>query len=171
MKISVKSLGLLSIFATLVGCATIMGTPTHLMPISSTPSDANIVIIDEKGTEVFKGTTPTSVTLPKSDGSYWGGKSFTVQISKPGYDTQKIPVKANANGWYIGGNLVFGGLIGWLIVDPLSGNMYSLSPETISSSLSTMKAAHNNTATNGGIAILLIEDVPFALREKMHQIN
>lgn len=152
------------------GCATIVGDATHLMPVSSTPSDAAISITDEKGAEIFKGATPTTVTLQKSDGSYWGKKSYLVKISKPGYETQTIPVTASANGWYIGGNLVFGGLIGWFIVDPFNGHMYNLSPESISSTLPA-QTAHNNTATNGGIAIMLIEDVPAELRGKMVRVN
>jgi hypothetical protein len=154
----------------LTGCATIVGDKTQLVPISSTPSDATIVISDEKGAEVYKGKTPTSVTLQKSDGSYWGGKSFTVKISKAGYETQTIPITSNANGWYIGGNIVFGGLIGWFIVDPLNGGMYTLSPEQISSSLGA-QAAHNNTATDGSISIVLIQDVPLSLLDKMKRIN
>ena len=152
------------------GCATIVGDKTQLIPISSTPSDATILITDEKGTEVFKGSTPTSVTLQKSDGSYWGKKSFTVEISKEGYKTQTIPVAANANGWYIGGNIIFGGLIGWFIVDPLNGAMYTLSPEQITSTLGE-NVAHNNTATDGSISIALIQDVPASLRSKMKRIN
>ena len=49
-------------------CATIVGSPTQTIPISSTPSDARIVVVDEAGAEVFKGTTPTTVTLQKSTG-------------------------------------------------------------------------------------------------------
>lgn len=154
----------------LSGCATIVGSPTHLMPVSSVPSEANVSIVDEKGAEVFKGATPTTVTLQKSDGSYWGKKSYTVRISKPGFQTQTIPVTASANGWYIAGNIVFGGLIGWFIVDPFNGNMYNLSPESINSSLPA-GTAHNNSALNGGIAIMLIEDVPAELRSKMVRIN
>lgn len=78
-----------------------MGQPTQTVSIT-----------DEKGSEVFKGTTPTSVTLQKSTGAYRGKKSFTVTISKAGFQTQTIPVQASANGWYIAGNFVFGGLIG-----------------------------------------------------------
>lgn len=161
-----------SLFVVLSGCATIMGTETHVMPINSNPSDAGVLITDEKGMEVFKGATPTSVTLKKSDGSYFGKKSYTVKISKTGYETQVIPVTASPSGLYIGGNLIFGGLIGWLIVDPLNGKMYNLSPENISSTLAaSVNTSHNNTATNGGIAIMLLEDVPANLRGKMQRIN
>ena len=112
--------------------------------------------------EVYKGKTPTSVTLQKSDGSYWGGKNFTVTISKEGFTTQTIPVTSSANGWYIGGNIIFGGLIGWFIVDPLNGGMYTLSPEQITSSLGE-QPTHNNSADKGSISIVLIQDVSIAL--------
>lgn len=151
-------------------CASIVGQPTQSIPISSTPSGAAITIVDEAGAEIFKGATPTSVTLQKSTGKYWGKKSFTVKISKAGFKPQSIPVTASANGWYIAGNFVFGGLIGWFIVDPLNGNMYTLSPDAVSASLSST-VAHNNTATDGSIAIVLLQDVPSSLLSQMVQIR
>ena len=152
------------------GCATIIGSPTQLIPIASNPSDASIVINDEGGAEIFKGMTPTTVTLPKSTGKYWGGKSFTVKISKAGFAEQTIPVTSGANGWYIAGNLVFGGLIGWFIVDPLSGSMYTLSPEAVNSTLNA-KQAHNNNTQDGSISIVLLQDVPSALHNQMQRVN
>jgi hypothetical protein len=141
------------------GCATIVGDPDQLLPINSTPDDASIVVTDETGVEVFKGTTPTTVTLQKSDGSYFGGKEYTVQISKSGFESQQIPIRSKVNGWYIGGNLIFGGLIGYLIVDPLNGNMYTLTPEAVASSLG-QSTAHNNNRNDGGISVILLSDVP-----------
>lgn len=152
------------------GCATIIGDKTQLLPISSTPSEASIIITDENGSEVFKGITPTTVTLQKSDGSYWGGKDYIVKISKTGYMEQEIPVKSSPNGWYIGGNLIVGGLIGWFIVDPLNGAMHTLSPEQISASLDE-KTTHNNKATNGSISIVLLQDVPPSLQQQMKKLS
>lgn len=165
-----KSLIVIGATVMLSACATIMGSPTQTMPIASTPSDAKVVITDESGMQVFSGQTPTSVTLNKSTGKYWGGKSFTVQISKPGFVTQNIPVTTSPNGWYIAGNLVFGGLIGYFIVDPLNGHMYSLSAETVNASLSS-ESAHNNRAPDGSIAIMLMQDVPAKLRDKLVRLN
>ena len=51
-------------------------------------------------------------------------------------------------------NIIFGGLIGWFIVDPLNGAMYNLSPKQIGVSLGE-KSSHNNTATDGSISIIL----------------
>lgn len=170
MKFSKAALAA-AIAISLSGCATIMGSPTQTLPISSTPSDAKVVIADEAGVEVFSGSTPTSVTLNKSTGRYWGGKSFKVTITKPGFKTQVIPVTSSPNGWYIAGNFVFGGLIGWFAVDPLSGNMYTLSPEAVAASMPNEAAAHNNKATDGSIAIALLQDVPAHLRDKLVRIN
>jgi len=152
------------------GCATIVGDKTQLIPISSTPSEASILITDEKGIEIFKGKTPTTVTLPKSDGSYWGGKNFVVKITKDEYEEQSIPIKSSPNGWYIGGNLIFGGLIGYFIVDPLNGAMYTLSPEQVSATMGK-KITHNNNASEGSISIVLLQDIPYSLRNKMKKLN
>lgn len=151
-------------------CATIVGDKTQLIPISSTPSDASILITDEKGVEVFKGTTPTSVTLQKSDGTYWGKKSFILKVHKQSYETQIIPITASANGWYIGGNIVFGGLIGWFIVDPYNGAMYNLSPEQLNAHLDA-KGSQSKYSSEQGFSIVLLEDVPEALRPKMRSLN
>jgi hypothetical protein len=170
MKFSKAALAA-AVAISLSGCATIMGSPTQTLPISSTPSDAKVVIVDEAGTEVFSGSTPTSVTLNKSTGRYWGGKSFKVTISKAGFKTQVIPVTSSPNGWYIAGNFVFGGLIGWFAVDPMNGNMYTLSPEAVASSMAAESSAHNNKSTDGSIAIALLQDVPAHLRDKLVRIN
>lgn len=169
MKKFLKPMSLILVIA-FMGCATIVGDKTQLIPISSTPDSATVLITDEKGAQVFKGKTPTSVTLQKSDGSYWGKKNYSVVISKEGYDAQTISLTASANGWYIAGNIVFGGLIGWFIVDPFNGAMYTLSPEQVTASLGKQASFHNNFS-DGAISIVLLENVPRELRGKMIKIR
>lgn len=154
----------------LSGCATIVGEPDQLVPVSSSPSAAQVVISDETGKEVYRGTTPASVTLEKSDGSYWGGKDYVVEISKDGYESQNITIESHANGWYIAGNLVFGGLIGWFIVDPLNGDMYTLSPKAIEAELPD-SVAHQNGSADGGISVVLLSEVPPALRDELQPLS
>lgn len=166
----IKTIMVSAVVLVVAGCATIVGDKTQLMNISSNPSEAGISITDERGQVVFEGKTPTNVTLQKSDGSYWGKKSYTVKIEKPGFSEQTIAVTATANAWYIGGNIIFGGLIGWFIVDPMNGSMYTLSPQDISSTL-TAKTSHNNQFKDGNIAVMLLEDVPPALRDKMVKVG
>ena len=113
----------------LTGCATIVGDDTQLVQVNSDPAGADFQIKDDAGRVVAQGKTPQAVTLAKSDGSYFGKKNYQVTLSKDGYSAVTLPIKASANGWYIGGNIVFGGLIGWLAVDPFNGGMYTLKPK------------------------------------------
>ena len=73
-----------------------------------------------------------------------------------------MQLAAGANGWYIGGNIIFGGLIGWFIVDPRNGGMYTLSPKALSSSLTEAAAALPPTK-DGEIAVVLLRDGPHPL--------
>ena len=158
-------------FACLIaGCAAIVGQPTQLVAINTSPQGAQVHIADETGGTVFTGTTPTNVTLQKSDGSYWGGKKFTVTVSKSGFEDQTYSLRASPNGWYLAGNVVFGGLIGWFIVDPLTGNMYTLSPKTIDASLTSLNA-DNQSDDDHSLSISLIEDVPENLRDQLVQVK
>jgi hypothetical protein len=61
MKNSVLEIDVAVSLGVLTGCATIMCTDSHTMPISSTSSDAMVLVTDEKGVEVFKGNTLTAV--------------------------------------------------------------------------------------------------------------
>ena len=161
---------MLPVALSLTACASIVGTRTQTIAIASTPAGAHISIKDESGVEVFKGETPADVTLEKHNGHYFGGKSFMVTISKDGFKEQVVAVEAHPNGWYIGGNLVFGGLIGYLAVDPFNGGMYTLSPDAVSVSMDAGKAAHNNTSKEG-IQVVLLQDVPAELRGKLVKVN
>lgn len=170
MKKNIAKLALSSAALALTGCATIIGDPNQVIPIASMPSDASISIIDEKGAEIFKGMTPTTVTLPKGSGSYFGRKNYTVKLAKDGFETQSVSLTASINGWYIFGNAVFGGLIGWLIVDPFNGHMYTLSPDQVNASMAAAKVGQTKANPNG-ISVVLIQNVPQDLRDKMIQVQ
>jgi hypothetical protein len=92
-----------------------------------------------------------------------------VTIKKAGYDSISLPVTTQANCWYIGGNLVFGGLIGWFIVDPQSGNMYSLSTKSINASLNANNA--KASADKNSISLVLLENVPNDLKSELVKLN
>lgn len=124
------------LMATLAGCATIVGSSSQTVSITSEPSNANIKVVDEKGIVTYQGKTPAQINLEKSDGSYFGGKTYTVSITKLGYIEQKAYLIPHPTGWYIAGNFFPWSIIGWLVVDPLSGNMYKLSPSSLNVSLS-----------------------------------
>lgn len=122
----------------LSGCATIVGDDAQVVQINSEPTGAEFQITDETGKLMAQGKTPQSVSLLKSDGSYFGKKSYQITYTKEGFQPVSLPVRATANGWYIGGNFVFGGLIGWLAVDPFNGGMYTLKPKEANATLATV---------------------------------
>lgn len=154
----------------LTGCATIIGHNTQTVGLKSVPPGAHVVITDETGNVTFQGTTPTTVTLKKSNGHYFGGKDYMVKLTLPGYRETDIALKTSPNGWYIGGNILFGGLIGWLIVDPFNGGMYTLSPEQVDATL-TATTADNFNYAHGNLSIVMIQNVPQSLRNKMKRIG
>ena len=145
---------ILSYFVLVVsGCASIVGEKQQSVTVNSNPPRAKIMIVDEKGKELFAGETPTTVTLEKGCG-YFCGHDYTVTFKKDGYKEQTATIKTRANGWYVAGNLVFGGLIGWLVVDPATGSMWTLSPEEVTPSLERV------SAEAGTLNVVLLEDVP-----------
>lgn len=159
----------LIIFGFLIGCATIIGkSGPETLNIRSTPEQADVVIIDEGGTKIFVGKTPTTVSLEKKKG-YFRGKKYTIKISKPGYAEQNLTVDTKLNGWYLGGNLIFGGLIGWLIVDPATGAMWTLDTNELNITLEASKQSEGKDLFQ--FRIILLDDVPKSLRSKLVRIS
>lgn len=67
---------------------------------------------------------------------------------------------------------MFGGLLGYLIIDPATGAMWTLDKKEINVALAaSAKTSHNNKSTDGSITVMTIEQVPVYLREKMRLIN
>ena len=77
---------------------------------------------------VFIPRRPNFTVIKKSDG-YFSGESYNLVFEKDGYIPQTKVIESHVNGWYAFGNFFFGGLIGWLLVDPISGAMYKLEPK------------------------------------------
>ncbi|ASM40658.1 hypothetical protein CSPB12327_02170 [Campylobacter sp. RM12327] len=133
------------------GCASIIkGGNPEVFSLNSKPSNADVTITDiKKNVVVVEEKTPFTISLSKSNG-YFSKANYLVKVSKDGYKIKEFTIESKANGWYIGGNLVFGSIIGWLIVDPLTGAMYNLVPEKIDGV---------DTTDNNSITITLLSDL------------
>jgi hypothetical protein len=147
-----------------LGCASIISKSVYPVSISSQPDAAEISIKNRAGQNVFTGRTPTTVNL-KAGAGFWKGETYTVSFKKEGYLPQTAQIIRGVDGWYIGGNFVFGGLIGWLIVDPATGAMWTLEDLHVDLSPSQTSSIENK------IHIVTIDDIPDNLREKMVRIN
>ena len=111
-----------------VGCASIICGATQSVGFTSSPDRAQIEIISPNGQVIHRVDTPTSLVL-KRGRPYFRTAGLALRARAEGYKEKQMPIQNRLNGWYIG-NIVFGGLIGILIVDPLTGAMYSF-PEQI----------------------------------------
>lgn len=110
--------------AALSGCASIVGKSEYPVSINSIPAGANFVVTNKAGQKVHSGITPSSVTL-KSSAGHFKGESHTIEVSKEGYSTKTYTLTSGVSGWYWG-NILLGGIVGLLIVDPATGAMYKL---------------------------------------------
>lgn len=167
MKVAATYFLSLTILLYSLGCASIISKSVYPVNINSDPDGAEITITDEAGDIVYTGMTPTTVTL-KTKRGYFKGKDYTVAFKKAGYDSHSAVISRKADGWYVFGNLLFGGLIGWIIVDPATGAMWKLEPE-LSATLTSKSSSLN--IEEQSIKIVRLKDVPEDLRDKMIQIN
>lgn len=106
------------------GCASIVSKSAYPVSINSSPDGAAFMVTNRAGQRIQSGVTPAVVTL-KSSAGYFKGETYTLELTKEGYDSQVYTISSSLDGWYWG-NLFFGGLIGILIVDPATGAMFKL---------------------------------------------
>ncbi|WP_303918031.1 PEGA domain-containing protein [Draconibacterium sediminis] len=114
-----KSILALSIVAALLfsSCATIISGSRQNVTIASTPSAADVYI-----NGVDMGKTPVTKNLKRN-------QEYTVLIELEGYLPYETLLTKEFNAWYLG-NILIGGLIG-LIIDPITGAIYKLSPQDL----------------------------------------
>ena len=127
-----KTLLVLGLLLMCSGCASIMCGSEKTINIRSKPPEAKFSIKDVKGIVIIQGVTPTNITLKRGRGFFQGG-DYKVEFEKQGYDSKIVPVPQGLEtGWYFFGNAVFGGLIGIVIVDPLTGAMWDIKDVNVS---------------------------------------
>lgn len=156
---------LIAAFLTTTGCASIVGESQYPIAIRSTPAGAHFEVRNKSGELVHTGETPSSVTL-KSSAGYFKGESYTVKFMKPGHADTVVNLKSGVSGWYWG-NILIGGLIGMLIVDPATGAMYSL-PDEVSGQLQQQAA---DAGSKSNLTISSIDQLTPAQVEQLVRIN
>lgn len=110
----------------LSGCSSIVSKSEYVVAINSSPDGAAFTVTNRAGENVHSGVTPESVVLKASSG-YFKGQAYTIVLSKEGYSEQTYTLTSGLDGWYWG-NILLGGLLGLLVVDPATGAMYKLPP-------------------------------------------
>lgn len=146
------------------GCASIVSKSEYPVSITSAPEGAEINVANGSGQTVHNGRTPTTVNLSARAG-YFKGQDYTVTFQKEGYAPYTAQIVRDTDGWYILGNIVLGGLIGWLIVDPATGAMWTLNDLHVN--LDPVTAEQQGT----GVHILTLDEVPEELHSQLIRLQ
>ena len=128
---------LLLAFATAVasGCASVLNGRRQDVYLKSVPTHATYTIFDlSTGDRIEQGLTPARVKLRRKAG-YMKGRRYRVVFESPGLEPRWTDLESRVSGIYVTGNLIVGGIIGWLIADPLTGGMWSLAPDEVNMDL------------------------------------
>lgn len=159
-----KLAALLGAIVMTTGCATIVSDSVYNVNIQSIPQGAKFVVKNRAGVEIHQGVTPQVVPL-KAGAGYFKGEKYQISFTPAGKKTKPVTftLDTTLDGWYLGGNLLFGGLVGYLIVDPLTGAMYKL-PENFIANLET-------GTTTSGLNIISIDSLTAEQRSKLEPIN
>ena len=121
-----KAFLLIVISLIMSSCASILSRSDYVVHIRSIPSQANFKIVNRFGDVVESGTTPRFVSLPASAG-FFTRADYLITVTAPGYEDRSYNLRAIIDPLYYV-NILFGGpgLLGMLVVDPLTGAMYKL---------------------------------------------
>ncbi len=114
-------------------CASIISESVYPVALCSSPAGAKYELKNKYGLTISAGRTPAVVSLDASNGFFSRAHYQFFCYSEDGKTVTQMPINASLDGWYVG-NILFGGLIGCLIVDPATGAMWKL-PETVYASL------------------------------------
>jgi hypothetical protein len=134
-------LGICAVAAVTSGCATIVHGGPRSIPISSSPPGATVSIYDRSNQLVMTNTTPFVAKLDVKYG-YFRSQTYRLDFELAGHPSASATLDSKVSGWYWA-NLVFGGLIGMLIVDPLTGAMFNLAPDNIEQTMSAPQASNH----------------------------
>jgi len=115
------------------GCASIVHGGDRAVTISSAPPGARATVRTLEGSVVAVATTPCKLKLDPKRG-YFKGQTYVVRLELPGYTPVEIQLQPAISGWYFG-NILIGGLIGMVGVDPVTGSMWNIEPSRIDVSL------------------------------------
>ena len=91
-----------------------------------------------------------------------------MRLELAGYQATEVALTPRMSGWYWG-NLLIGGLIGMLAVDPATGAMWSITPEKIEQKLPAARSALIKNKT--GFVVVLESQLTPAEREHMVRLN
>lgn len=151
-----KTLFVIAVAILISSCATIVSKSSSIVGVDTTPQGASVQILNRKGMIIYNGHTPATLSLRHSSG-FFKKASYRIKLGMEGYQSKEVVIDANLNGWYFG-NIVFGGVIGFLIIDPMSGAMYKLKNVYVDEKMIPQAGGTGPVART--LQIVALKDVP-----------
>ena len=124
----------------LTACASIMHGTSQDIGISSSPTNATVTVDN-----ATKAQTPFVAKLSRKD-------NHIIHIAADGYAPADLTLTRSTSGW-VWGNIIFGGIIG-LAVDAMTGGLYNLTPEQLTTTLARQAASID--PAKDGIYVVLV---------------
>lgn len=142
-------------------CASIVSRRAYPIFIDSNPTEARLTVTNESGDTVYTGRTPKTPKLDAYDG-YFSRARYEISFEHPDFETAKVRLEAKLDGWYFG-NFLFGYLVGFLIVDPLTGAMYKIDERQVFEKL--------HFKTESSLYIAPFESLPPEIQSNLQELS
>ncbi len=100
------------------------------------PTQLTVEVSRSEGHFVHRAKTPVTVTLSKRK-KYFEGEDSTIKLMRDGKVVGQTELKSQLDKWYLA-NLIHRGTLGMLVVDPITGAIWTMDEEVfVAENLST----------------------------------
>ena len=152
--------------AGLLGCASIVSNSSYPVTFTSNPNGAHIVVTNSGGLRVYEGETPMTLTLTARKG-FFQGEDYTIEATMDGHTTGHATLTSGLDGWYVG-NILLGGLIGGLIVDPATGAMWRLDEQVV---VTLGSDGARRAGGESALRVVTLDQIPQGLHRHLVRVN
>lgn len=124
---------------------------------------AKVTVVKRGEKPVFDGAPPTQIVLGAKARHGWKVTGCTIKISMHGYYSEKLALKKTADGWHVDAYVGLGKVIGWFVLNPANGGIYTLSPDQLR--IASSENGQYQPDINR-ISVVTIDSVPKSLKSK-----
>ena len=128
MNSTIKITLALCVLILMTGCATLFSESNYPVRIESNPPQMEIAIVDRQGQEIYRGKTPSLVSLKAASG-YFRPAQYTIKLYRGDEVVGTNTFYGSIDGWYflnIFDPFLISQWLGMLVIDPATSSMWRL---------------------------------------------